>query len=100
LTGLKILLVCFEAQLHTEWYQIARTIQEMGQHKECDTIPLWRFLDFVTMFRTPLFTLLLPFIHARSMMPPESDQELPFQYLLRERLTRFGNLSSVQIIIL
>ena len=84
--GLKILLVCFESQLHSEWFHVARTIQEMGNHKEFDTTPLWRFLDFVTMFRSPLFTLLLPFIHTRAQMPPESDHELPYQYLLKERL--------------
>jgi hypothetical protein len=86
LIGLKILLVCFESQLHCEWFHIARTIQEMGSHKEFDTVPLWRFLDFVAMFRSPLFTLLLPFIHTRAQMPPESEYEIPYQYLLRERL--------------
>ncbi len=28
--GLKILIVCFEAQLHGEWFRIARTVREMG----------------------------------------------------------------------
>ena len=42
----------------------------------------WNFL-----YRSPLYTLLLPFIHMRSTMPPENDHELPFQYLLRERLS-------------
>ena len=41
----------------------------------------------LVLSRSPLYTLLLPFIHARSTMPPESDHELPFQYLLRERLS-------------
>ena len=52
IAGLKILLVCFESQLHSEWYHVARIIQDMSSHKEFDSIPLWKFLDFVAMFRS------------------------------------------------
>ena len=48
--------------------------------------PLWRFLDFIAMHRSPLYTLLLPFIHARIDMPAESDHERSFQVGAKERL--------------
>ena len=73
-SGLKILLVCFESQLNSEWFRIARTIREMGscsgQHPQDGTNgatgeePLWKFLDFVAMHRSPLYSLLLPFIRS------------------------------------
>ena len=41
--------------------------------------PLWKFLDFIAMHRGPLYTLLLPFIHTRSRIPADNDQERTFQ---------------------
>lgn len=41
--------------------------------------PLWKFLDFIAMHRSPLYTLLLPFIHTRARIPADNDQELTFQ---------------------
>ena len=72
--GIKILLVCYESQLNKEWFRIARTIKDMGNRSGPqgetavvlgDVAPLWRFLDFIAMHRSPLYTLLIPFIHAR-----------------------------------
>ena len=93
--GIKILIVCYESQLNKEWFRIARTIKEIGnrggpQASEAvvlgDVAPLWKFLDFIAMHRTPLYTLLMPFIHARIDMPAESDHERSFQVGAKERL--------------
>ena len=58
--------------LQKEWFRIARTIKDMGNRSGtgeavllADVAPLWRFLDFIAMHRSPLYTLLIPFIHAR-----------------------------------
>jgi hypothetical protein len=95
-------MVCFESHLNTEWFRIARTIREMGNHihpsssigpsqthsgmmgQNSDPFfglsePLWKFLDFIAMHRSPLYTLLLPFIHTRARMPADNDQERNFQ---------------------
>ncbi len=63
-SGLKILLVCFEPQLYGEWFRIARAVREMGNRQEGGAA-LWRFLDFVAAHRSPLYALLVPFIHTR-----------------------------------
>lgn len=92
--GIKILLVCFESQLNKEWFRIARTIKDMGNRGGPqgeavvlgDIAPLWKFLDFISMHRSPLYTLLLPFIHARVQMPADSDHEKSFQAGAKERL--------------
>ena len=44
-----------------------------------DSEPLWKFLDFIAMHRSPLYTLLLPFIHTRARMPADNEQERTFQ---------------------
>ena len=99
--GIKILLVCFESQLNKEWFRIARTIKEMGNRGPAsqsasaaseggivltDAAPLWKFLDFIAMHRTPLYSLLLPFIHRRVDMPADTDHERSFQVGAKERL--------------
>ena len=73
---------------------MARTIREMGNqinsagpsHSHTglmghgsDSEPLWKFLDFIAMHRSPLYTLLLPFIHTRARMPADNEQERTFQ---------------------
>ena len=69
--GIKILMVCFESQLHSEWFRVARTVREMGNRHfgsaaaEESAGPLWRFLDFVATHRNALYTLLLPFMYTR-----------------------------------
>ena len=102
--GLKVLIVCFESHLNTEWFRIARTIREMGNRIQPtgsigtghshgvggligqgsdlfygQSEPLWKFLDFIAMHRSPLYTLLLPFIHTRARFPADNDQERNFQ---------------------
>ena len=96
------MIVCFESHLNTEWFRIARTIREMGNQMHPSTSmgpshphsglighgsdpffglsePLWKFLDFIAMHRSPLYTLLLPFIHTRARIPADNEQERTFQ---------------------
>ena len=100
-TGLKILLVCFEGQLNSEWFRIARTIREMGTLCSHDEIrdgtaggtadaeePLWKFLEFVTMYRSPLYSLLLPFIRTRVQVSLDSDHVRSFQMGTKDKITQ------------
>ncbi|XP_049834730.1 protein unc-80 homolog isoform X4 [Schistocerca gregaria] len=83
--ALKIMIICFESELVTDWIRIARTIREIGQNNEGGLI-FWNFLDFVVTQRTPLFILLLPFLHQKVNQPPASDQERHMQHIIREKL--------------
>ena len=90
LLGIRILMVCFESQLNSEWFRIARTIREMdhrlSQHQE-NNGPLWRFLDFIATHRSPLYSLLLPFIHTRLFVSSDdSDVERHFQMSTKEKI--------------
>lgn len=88
--GMKILIVCFELHLNTEWYRIARTIRDMGNRQDSNSA-LWRFLDFAAMHRGSLYTLLLPFIHTRLQLPgDDTDVERHFQSSTKDRIS--GNV--------
>lgn len=83
--GIKIMIVCFERQLNSEWFRIARTIRDMGYRLlasnqqngslQEDSAPLWRFLDFIAAHRGPLYTLLLPFMHTRLQQVPICNRQ-------------------------
>lgn len=60
--GLKILCVCFESQLASEWVRISRVIRDLALQAGQPCGPLWDFLDFVATYRFPMFILLLPTI--------------------------------------
>lgn len=99
--GIKILMVCFESQLNTEWFRIARTIREMGNRQEGNG-PLWRFLDFISLHRSPLYTLLLPFIQTRVQVSADSDHERHFQMGAKERgsvVTQSGGARSKSLLL-
>ena len=88
--GMKILIVCFESQLNTEWFRIARTIRDMAKRQDGNGA-LWRFLDFAAMHRGSLYTLLLPFIHTRLQIPvDDTDIERHFQGSTKDRIS--GNV--------
>ena len=59
--GLRILFTCFAGNLANEWHRIARTIRAYGAINDAN-IALWKLLDYVSVHRTPLYNLLLPFI--------------------------------------
>jgi len=60
--GLKILCVCFESQLSSEWIRISRVIRDLALQTGQPSGPLWDFLDFIATYRFPIFILLLPVI--------------------------------------
>ena len=91
--GIKILIVCFESQLNTEWFRIARVIRDMGNRSSEGNGPLWRFLDFMAFNRCTLYTLLLPFIHTRlQISADDSDLERHFQQATKDKMS--GNVMS------
>ena len=71
--GLRILFTCFAANLSNEWHRIARTIRAYGATNDAN-IALWKLLDYVSVHRTPLYNLLLPFIRTRIKVSPEMGQ--------------------------
>lgn len=62
LLGLKILCVCFESHLASEWIRIARVLRDLTLQTGQPSGPLWDFLDYLATFRFPLLVLLLPMI--------------------------------------
>ncbi|RWS30612.1 protein unc-80-like protein [Leptotrombidium deliense] len=86
LLGLKIMMVCFERQLMSDWYRIARCIREMA-NKNLGGVTLWNFIDFVVTFRTSLFVLLLPLIRYKLLHKIcDNDQEYYYQQLIKDKL--------------
>ncbi|XP_033107470.1 protein unc-80 homolog, partial [Anneissia japonica] len=84
--GLKIMIVCFEKQLGSDWYRIANTIKEMGS-KMLGGDGLWSFLDFVLTVRTPLYIMLQPYIAFKMLkMICETDDETNFQQYIAKKL--------------
>jgi hypothetical protein len=63
-SGLKIMIICFEGELVADWPRIARTIRDLGKRNEAGSI-WWNFIDFVVSQRIPLFVLLQPFILSK-----------------------------------
>ncbi len=59
--GLKILCVCFDTELGTEWARTVRIIHELGNRGEGGN-SLWEFLEFVITVRTSIYPMFRPFI--------------------------------------
>ena len=59
--GLKILCVCFDMELSTEWSRTVRAVQELGNRNEGGP-PLWDFLEFVVTVRTSIFPMFCPLV--------------------------------------
>jgi hypothetical protein len=57
--GLKILIVCFELQISSQWRKIAKCVRELLDRGE-GGLSLWNFLDFIATRRSPLYIMLLP----------------------------------------
>ena len=100
--GLKILMVCFERQLNTEWYRIARSIRELGAKMQ-GGVTLWNFLDFVVTHRTPLFLLLFPVIRCKYLLKIcDNDQEYFYQTQIKDKMLGRGlplNRSKGQLLV-
>lgn len=63
-TGLKIIQVCFEAELNAHWQKTARVIKEVSKIAEARA-SFWNYVEFLTTNRNPLFIILLPFLHQK-----------------------------------
>lgn len=62
--ALKVILVCFERQLGSQWYWLSLQVKEMALRK-VGGLALWDFLDFIVRTRIPIFVLLRPFIQCK-----------------------------------
>lgn len=62
--ALKVILVCFERQLDSQWYWLSLQVKEMALRK-VGGLALWDFLDFIVRTRIPIFVLLRPFIQCK-----------------------------------
>ncbi|XP_066993860.2 protein unc-80 homolog [Anabrus simplex] len=87
--ALKIMMICFEAELVTDWPRIARTIKDIGKRNEAGPV-FWSFIDFAVTQRTPLFVLLQPFILKKLNFPPATDHERHLQFVIREKLKGYS----------
>lgn len=59
--ALRIVCICFENRLSSEWPRIVRVMRDLGRRNEAAP-DLWSFLEFVVTHRTPLYIVLMPFI--------------------------------------
>lgn len=89
--GLKILITCFEKQLTTEWYRIAKCIRDLANKPQLISITFWNFLDFITTYRTPLFILTIPYIKCK-YINKQCDNEIDMTYRTKicEKLNGIG----------
>ncbi|XP_037944678.1 protein unc-80 homolog isoform X2 [Teleopsis dalmanni] len=83
--ALRIVCICFENRLSTEWPRIVRVMRDLGRRNEAAP-DLWSFLEFVVTHRTPLYIVLMPFILHKIAQPPIGDHERHMQFIIRERL--------------
>jgi len=63
-SGLKMLCVCFDAELSTEWIRVVKVMSELMTRGEGGA-PLWEFLEFMVSVRTSLYPLLRPIIFQK-----------------------------------
>ncbi|XP_065170367.1 protein unc-80 homolog isoform X8 [Atheta coriaria] len=87
--ALKVMTICFEGELITDWSRIARAMRELGKRNEAASF-LWDFLDFVVTHRTPLFILMQPFIFQKLAQPPISDFERNMHQKIRDKIRGAG----------
>ncbi|XP_043466068.1 protein unc-80 homolog isoform X3 [Leptopilina heterotoma] len=83
--ALKIITICFEKELTTEWPKIARTMRLLNKRNEA-SLYLWDFLEFVVTHRTPLYIQMMPFIVQKIGRAPISEHERNMQSIIREKI--------------
>ncbi|KAK2588606.1 hypothetical protein KPH14_006375 [Odynerus spinipes] len=83
--ALKIMTVCFETELKTEWPKILRTMRLLNKRNEA-SIYLWNFIEFVVTHRTALYIQMLPFIVHKIGQTPISDHERTMHSIIREKI--------------
>ncbi|XP_031749788.1 protein unc-80 homolog isoform X24 [Xenopus tropicalis] len=86
--ALKVILVCFERQLGSQWYRLSLQVKEMAIRK-VGGLALWDFIDFIVRTRIPIFILLRPFIQCKLLVqPPETQDELSARQHIADQLER------------
>nr|XP_008112326.1 PREDICTED: protein unc-80 homolog [Anolis carolinensis] len=86
--ALKVILVCFERQLGSQWYWLSLQVKEMALRK-VGGLALWDFLDFIVRTRIPIFVLLRPFIQCKLLaQPAENHEELTARQHIADQLER------------
>ncbi|KAG8432649.1 hypothetical protein GDO86_017045, partial [Hymenochirus boettgeri] len=86
--ALKVILVCFERQLGSQWYRLSLQVKEMALRK-VGGLALWDFIDFIVRTRIPIFILLRPFIQCKLLtQPAETQDELSARQHIADQLER------------
>ncbi|KAJ7413858.1 protein unc-80 isoform X1 [Pitangus sulphuratus] len=86
--ALKVILVCFERQLDSQWYWLSLQVKEMALRK-VGGLALWDFLDFIVRTRIPIFVLLRPFIQCKLLaQPAENHEELTARQHISDQLEK------------
>lgn len=86
LVALKIMTICFETELKTEWPKILRTMRLLNKRNEASTY-LWNFIEFVVTHRTALYIQMLPFIVHKIGQAPISEHERNMQTTIRAKIS-------------
>ncbi|KZC08559.1 Protein unc-80 like protein, partial [Dufourea novaeangliae] len=83
--ALKIMTICFETELKTEWPKVLRTMRLLNKRNEASTY-LWNFIEFVVTHRTALYIQMLPFIVHKIGQAPISEHERNMQSIIRAKM--------------
>nr|XP_033339451.1 protein unc-80 homolog isoform X5 [Megalopta genalis] len=83
--ALKIMTICFETELKTEWPRILRTMRLLNKRNEASTY-LWNFIEFVVTHRTALYIQMLPFTVHKIGQAPISEHERNMQSTIRAKI--------------
>ncbi|XP_076677709.1 unc80, NALCN channel complex subunit isoform X4 [Andrena cerasifolii] len=83
--ALKIMTICFEMELKTEWPKILRTMRLLNKRNEASNY-LWNFIEFVVTHRTALYIQMLPFIVHKIGQAPISEHERNMQSTIRAKI--------------
>jgi hypothetical protein len=58
--GLKIVIVCYEGRLGSEWLRLAKSIEDYGEKGNMG-LAFWQFLEYTIVYRTALYVHLVAF---------------------------------------
>ncbi|KYN10340.1 Protein unc-80 like protein, partial [Trachymyrmex cornetzi] len=83
--ALKIMTICFETELRTEWRVILRAMRLLNKRNEASTY-LWNFIEFIVTHRTALYIQMLPFIVYKIGQAPISEHERNMHTIIREKI--------------
>ncbi|XP_031838289.1 unc80, NALCN channel complex subunit isoform X8 [Nomia melanderi] len=83
--ALKIMTICFETELKTEWPKILRIMRLLNKRNEASTY-LWNFIEFVVTHRTALYIQMLPFTVHKIGQAPISEHERNMQSTIRAKI--------------